>query len=83
MNLLSFLRLGQELGLLGGTERAVVDELFLVTQPAHLQRMHSGKLSGEERDLLRADMLRDRLKDVGRPAVPPKDSRKRGSEAQN
>jgi len=83
MNLLSFLRLGQELGLLGDTERAVVDELFLVTQPAHLQRMHSGKLSGEERDLLRADMLRERLQGVGRPEVPPKDSRKRGPEAQN
>jgi protein arginine kinase len=83
MNLLSFLRLGQELGLLPGTDRAVVDELFLATQPAHLQRTQSGKLTGEERDLLRADMLRERLKEVGRPVVPPKNSRKRGPEAAN
>jgi protein arginine kinase len=44
-----------------------VDELFIVTQPAHLQKQFSDKLSAEERDLLRADMLRDRLKHVSRP----------------
>jgi hypothetical protein len=39
-----------------------VDELFIVTQPAHLQKQFSDKLSAEERDLLvRADMLRDRF----------------------
>jgi protein arginine kinase len=44
-----------------------VDELFILTQPAHLQKQFSDKLSAEERDLLRADMLRDRLKHVSRP----------------
>jgi protein arginine kinase len=74
MNLLSFMRLGLELGVFPGVERAVVDELFMVTQPAHLQRLKGGgRLSGEERDVLRADMLRQQLKDVKRPAmiVPP------------
>jgi hypothetical protein len=43
--------------------------LFILTQPAHLQRQHSEKLSAEERDLLRADMLRERLKQVSRPNI--------------
>jgi len=46
-----------------------VDELFLVTQPAHLQKQISDKLSAEERDLLRADMVRERLKSVSRPVT--------------
>lgn len=69
MNLLSFLRLGVDMELFPGTDRSLVDELFLVTQPAHLQKQVSDKLTAEERDLIRADMLRDRLKSVNRPLV--------------
>jgi protein arginine kinase len=71
MNLLSLLRLGVDLGLFPGTDRGLVDELFLITQPAHLQKQVSDKLSAEERDLIRADMVRDRLKNVSRPVVKP------------
>jgi protein arginine kinase len=67
MNLLSLMRLGMDLGLFPGVERSLVSELFIITQPAHLQQQLSEKLSAEERDLLRADMLRDRLQDVNRP----------------
>jgi protein arginine kinase len=52
-------------------DRSLVDELFIMTQPAHLQKQHSEKLSAEERDLLRADMLRERLKQVSRPVSKP------------
>jgi hypothetical protein len=45
--------------------------LFILTQPAHLQKQHAEKLSAEERDLLRADMLRERLKPVSRPVARP------------
>jgi protein arginine kinase len=69
MNMLSLMRLGLDLGLFPGVQRALVDELFLITQPAHLQHRHAGKLATEERDLLRADMLRDRLRHVSRPVV--------------
>ncbi|MHC1770000.1 MAG: protein arginine kinase [Verrucomicrobiia bacterium] len=71
MNLLSLLRLGVDLGLFPGTDRALVDELFLITQPAHLQKSLAEKLSAEERDLLRADMLRERLRHVSRPQPVP------------
>jgi protein arginine kinase len=71
MNLLSLLRLGVDMELFPGTQRALVDELFLTTQPAHLQKQVSDKLSAEERDLIRADMVRERLKNVSRPVVKP------------
>jgi protein arginine kinase len=71
MNLLSLLRLGVELALFPRTDGQLVDELFLLTQPAHLQKTQSDKLSAEERDLLRADMLRERLKPVSRPVTKP------------
>jgi protein arginine kinase len=67
MNLLSLMRLGVDLALFENLERWLVDELFIITQPAHLQKRFSEKLSAEERDLLRADMLRDRLRHVSRP----------------
>ncbi len=71
MNLLSLMRLGVDMGLFPGAERSLVDELFLTTQPAHLQKKISDKLSAEERDLIRADMVRERLKNVSRPIVKP------------
>ncbi len=69
MNLLSLVRLGVDLGLFPGVERSLPDELFILTQPAHLQKLHSEKLSAEERDLLRADMVRARLQNVSRPVA--------------
>src|SRR5690349_1235442 len=71
MNLLSLMRLGVDVGLFPGVDRALVDELFILTQPAHLQKQHSEKLSAEERDLLRADMVRERLRHVSRPISKP------------
>jgi protein arginine kinase len=71
MNLLSLMRLGVDVNLFPGVDRALVDELFILTQPAHLQKQHSEKLSAEERDLLRADMVRERLKPVSRPLSKP------------
>jgi len=69
MNLLSLMRLGVDAGLFPGVDRALVDELFILTQPAHLQKQHSEKLSAEERDLLRSDMVRERLRHVSRPVA--------------
>ena len=71
MNLLSLMRLGVDLGLFPDLDRALVDELFVVTQPNHLQKRYSDKLTAEERDLLRADMLRERLRTVSRPKPKP------------
>jgi protein arginine kinase len=71
MNQLSLMRLGVDLGVFPTLDRSTVDELFILTQPAHLQKQHSEKLSAEERDFLRADMLRERLKNISRPVAKP------------
>jgi len=71
MNLLSLMRLGVDLGLFTDLDRSLVDELFVTTQPNHLQKRYSDKLTAEERDLLRADMLRERLRTVSRPKPKP------------
>ncbi len=67
MNLLSLMKMGMDIGLFPEAQRDLVDDLFIRTQPAHLQRQHDGKLPAEERDLMRADMLRERLRVVERP----------------
>ncbi len=69
MNLLSMMRLGVDLGLFPGGDRSLTEELFMMSQPAHLQKQHSEKLSAEERDLLRADMVREHLRNVNRPVT--------------
>ncbi len=71
MNLLSLMRLGVDLNMFPDLERALIDELFVVTQPAHLQKQISEKIGADERDLIRADMLRERLKKVRRPVASP------------
>jgi len=64
MNQLSLIRLGVKLGMFEDLDVAVVDGLFLATQPAHLQQLVGEKLSGEARDVHRADLLRSRLSGV-------------------
>lgn len=81
MNLLSLLKLGVDLGLFPGVERAIVDELFLITQPAHLQKQFTGKLGADERDLRRADMLRARLATIPRPLDALPDAPPAGEDA--
>lgn len=71
MNLLSLFRLGVDLAMFEGVSKALIDELFVITQPAHLQKPQAEKLDAEERDIVRAEMVRGYLKDVSRP-VPPK-----------
>ena len=69
LNLLSLMRLGADLGMFPDVDRSVVDELFIITQPAHLQKQFSEKLGADERDVLRSDMLRERLRQVRRPTI--------------
>ncbi len=71
LNLLSFMKLGSDLGMFPDLDRCLADELFIVTQPAHIQKEAAGKLDAEQRDVARADLLRDRLRAIKRPTVPP------------
>ena len=61
MNLISAVRLGAGLGLLRDVPRSTLNELLILTQPAHLQKSGGGSLSAEERDVRRALVFRERL----------------------
>jgi protein arginine kinase len=69
LNLLSFMKLGIDLGLFPEQWRMSIDELFMETQPAHLQKGSQQKLAAEERDALRAQIVREKLKDFPTPDV--------------
>jgi protein arginine kinase len=65
MDLLSSVRLGVNLGLLEDVTIPTVNELFIHTQPAHLQKLMGQALDGEERNAARARYLRQRLREGG------------------
>lgn len=62
IELLSMVRLGVDVGLVKNLDRRVINELFIVIQPAHLQKIEGKKLSSEERDIKRAQIIRERIK---------------------
>ena len=70
MNQLSLIRLGVKLGMVKDVDVSMIDELFLVSQPAHLQHQIGEKLAGEERDVHRADLLRQKLSGIGGIQLP-------------
>jgi protein arginine kinase len=65
MDLLSSVRLGVNMGLLDDVRIGTVNELFIHTQPAHLQKLMGALLDGEERNAARARYLRTRLREAG------------------
>ena len=69
LNLLSLVRLGATLGFFPPQTVILCDTLLMDIQPAHLQ-LHSGrKLSPEERDSLRAEIVRSRLHSLQSPDI--------------
>jgi len=78
LNLLSIIKLGVDLGAFPEDRRLPIDELFIDTQPAHLQKSSQQKLNAEERDHLRAQIIRERLK-----LFPKPDISKMGKESGN
>ena len=70
MNQLSLMRLGVKLGLFEKLDTSVLDELFLLSQPAHLQQLVGKKLTVEERDTNRSDLLRGHLSKVKGLKIP-------------
>jgi len=69
LNLLSIIKLGVDLGVFPEERRLPIDELFIDTQPAHLQKSSQQKLNAEERDHLRAQIIRDRLRVFPKPDI--------------
>jgi protein arginine kinase len=61
MSLLSMVRLGVDMGLINDIDRRAVNELFILTQPSHLQKIEGRVLSSAQRDVKRANLIRRRL----------------------
>jgi protein arginine kinase len=61
MHLLSSVRMGINLGLIEEIEISTVNQLFINTQPAHLQKITGRELDSSERNVERARYLRQHL----------------------
>jgi protein arginine kinase len=61
LHLLSSVRLGINLGLIDELEIRAVNEMLILTQPAHLQKLRKTQLESGERNVARATFLRERL----------------------
>ena len=67
MELLSAVRLGIHLRLIDDLPATTVNQLFIHTQAAHLQKLMGQPLDGEERNAARAKYLRNKLRELGSP----------------
>lgn len=65
MELLSAVRLGIHLQLVDDIPANTVNQLFIQTQAAHLQKLMGATLDGEERNAARARYLRNKLRELG------------------
>ncbi len=61
MNLLSALRLGLSLELIDRITYREINQLMIITQPAHLQKLVGREMDNTERDMVRAELVRERL----------------------
>ncbi len=64
IDMLSALRLGVDVGLVKNLTVLKISEVMLVTQPGHLQKQVGRTMTEEERDYLRASVVRDKLQKV-------------------
>ncbi|SDN63705.1 protein arginine kinase [Fictibacillus solisalsi] len=58
---LSDVRLGIDLGVIQGISRSILNELMILTQPGFLQQYANEMLGPDERDILRATLIRERV----------------------
>lgn len=61
MNLLSAVRLGMALGVLDMIPLTFLNEILVMAQPAHIQRLYGEELSPSERDVKRAELIRGKV----------------------
>ncbi len=72
MHLLSSVRLGINLGLLPDLEIPAINQLFIHTQPAHLQKLSGAELDTTDRNIERAQYLRRHLNKEEEPGEAEK-----------
>lgn len=66
---LSLIRLGSDMGCFPRDSIKLCDSLLMDIEPAHLQHRAERKLSPEERDTMRAEIIRSRLQNLPSPVI--------------
>ncbi len=61
MDLLSAVRFGRELGIVDNISRLAINQLMVLVQPAHLQKIYDRDLNAEDRDICRAEFIQQNL----------------------
>jgi len=61
LNLLSLVRLGVDLGIVKDIDTHGLNELLMLIQPAHLQKLEGKALSPSDRDIKRAELIHNKL----------------------
>ena len=61
MNLLSAIRLGLGMGTIKELTLPVINEILILSQPAHLQKHFDKDMDTDERDVMRAELVRSKL----------------------
>jgi protein arginine kinase len=61
MNLLSALRLGIAMKIIDVIKIPAINEILLLSQPAHLQKFYLEEMPPEKRDFVRAQMVREKI----------------------
>lgn len=62
MKLLSDVRMGVEMGIIKDIKPREINQLMIITQPANIQKYAHSDLTTQERDIKRADLIREKLK---------------------
>lgn len=62
LDLLSMLRLGVDMEIIEGNPASQLNKIFILIQPAHIQKIEKRVLSSQERDARRAQLVREMLK---------------------
>jgi protein arginine kinase len=61
LSLISDLRLGRAVGLINELDLKTINELYLLCQPGYLQVLSKGHLDPQERDIKRAEIIKEKL----------------------
>jgi len=61
VEMLSMVRLGVDLGIVKEIKPPVLNQLLIMIQPAHLQKIEGARLSASARDIKRASLIRQKL----------------------
>ena len=66
MNLLSAVRLGHAMQIIDSLDITLINEILLLSQPAHLQKYYGQEMDTNRRDFVRAQMVREKLRNTDR-----------------